>query len=62
MRDAQGGGLTDERRAFREKLRMEAAKRFAQGDENAVIAHDLRVRSGRCSAGARHGPRAGREP
>ncbi|MGW0774757.1 IS630 family transposase [Streptomyces sp. NPDC002835] len=43
MRYAQGGGLTDERRAFREKLRMEAAVRFAQGDENAVIAYDLRV-------------------
>ncbi|MFJ4811970.1 winged helix-turn-helix domain-containing protein [Streptomyces longwoodensis] len=43
MRYAQGGGLTDERRAFREKLRLEAAERFQQGDENAVIAHDLRV-------------------
>ena len=43
MRYAQGGGLTDERRFFREKLRIEAAERFAQGDENSVIAHDLRV-------------------
>ncbi|MET8565001.1 winged helix-turn-helix domain-containing protein [Streptomyces flaveolus] len=43
MRYAQGGGLTDERRAFREKLRMEAAERFVQGDGTAVIAHDLRV-------------------
>ncbi|WP_437129063.1 IS630 family transposase [Streptomyces griseoaurantiacus] len=43
MRYAQGGGLTDERRVFREKLRMDAAERFAQGDENSVIAHDLRV-------------------
>ena len=43
MRYAQGGGLTDERRAFRETLRMEAAGRFALGEENAVIAHDLRV-------------------
>jgi hypothetical protein len=43
MRYAQGGGLTDERRAFREKLRMEASERFALGDENAVIAHELRV-------------------
>lgn len=43
MRYAQGGGLTDERRVFREKLRLEAAGRFAQGDENTVIAHDLRV-------------------
>ncbi|MET7622370.1 winged helix-turn-helix domain-containing protein [Streptomyces sp. NPDC005408] len=43
MRYAQGGGLTDERRAFREQLRLEAAERFRQGDENTVIAHDLRV-------------------
>ncbi len=43
MRYAQGGGLTDERRAFREKLRMKAAERFALGDESVVIAHDLRV-------------------
>ncbi|MFI8187195.1 winged helix-turn-helix domain-containing protein [Actinacidiphila glaucinigra] len=43
MRYAQGGGLTAERRAFRERLRLEAADRFAQGDENALIAHDLRV-------------------
>jgi transposase len=43
MRYAQGGGLTDERRVFREKLRLEAAGRFSQGEENAVIAHDLRV-------------------
>lgn len=43
MRYAQGGGLTDERQAFREKLRMAAAERFVQADDNAVIAHDLRV-------------------
>ncbi|MFI9780783.1 helix-turn-helix domain-containing protein [Streptomyces sp. NPDC051956] len=43
MRYAQGGGLTDERRAFREELRMAAAERFVQADDNAVIAHDLRV-------------------
>lgn len=42
MRYVQGGGSTDERRAFREKLRLEAAERFRQGDENTVIAHDLR--------------------
>lgn len=62
MRYAQGGGLTDERRAFRAKLRMEAAERFAQGDENAVIAHDLRgsVRSVRRwrKTGSQDGPRA----
>ncbi|MFF9158563.1 winged helix-turn-helix domain-containing protein [Streptomyces sp. NPDC014846] len=43
MRYPQGGGLTDERRSFREKLRWEAAERFSQGDENTVIGHDLRV-------------------
>nr|WP_181785165.1 winged helix-turn-helix domain-containing protein [Streptomyces phytophilus] len=43
MRYAQGGGLSDERRAFREKLRLEAAERFRAGDDNAVIARDLRV-------------------
>ncbi|MEV8601137.1 winged helix-turn-helix domain-containing protein [Streptomyces griseoviridis] len=43
MRYAQGGALTGERRVFREKLRMEAAERFARGDANSVIAHDLRV-------------------
>ncbi|MEV5012387.1 helix-turn-helix domain-containing protein [Streptomyces sp. NPDC055692] len=31
------------RLVFRDKLRMEAGERFVQGDENAVIAHDLRV-------------------
>ncbi|WP_343233861.1 helix-turn-helix domain-containing protein [Streptomyces sp. E2N171] len=43
MSYAEGGGLTGERRVLRRKLRMEAAERFAQGDENSVIAHDLRV-------------------
>ncbi|MFC4592516.1 helix-turn-helix domain-containing protein [Sphaerisporangium corydalis] len=43
MRYAQGGGLTAERRAFRERLRIQAAERFAHGEENAVIARDLRV-------------------
>ncbi|WP_425508456.1 IS630 family transposase [Streptomyces roseirectus] len=43
MRYAQGGGLTAERRAFRERLRMEAADRFVRGEETAVIARDLRV-------------------
>ncbi|MFE9974132.1 winged helix-turn-helix domain-containing protein [Streptomyces hirsutus] len=62
MRYAQGGGLTDERRIFREKLRMEAAERFRHGDENTVIAHDLRisVRSvqRRRKAWSQGGPRA----
>ncbi len=41
---------------------MEAAERFAQGDENSVIAHDLRVsvRSVQCwrRAWSQNGPRA----
>jgi transposase len=43
MRYAQGGGLTAKRREFRERLRLEAAERFTRGEENAVIAKDLRV-------------------
>ena len=43
VRYAQGGGVTAERRAFREQLRMQAAERFAQGEDNVVIAHELRV-------------------
>ncbi|MEV4399996.1 winged helix-turn-helix domain-containing protein [Nonomuraea spiralis] len=43
MRYAQGGGLTAERRAFREGLRIQAAGRFVAGEDNAVIARDLRV-------------------
>ncbi len=43
VRYAQGGGLTAERRAFREQVRMRAAERFTQGVDNAVIACELRV-------------------
>ncbi|MBA4867378.1 winged helix-turn-helix domain-containing protein [Streptomyces sp. PSKA54] len=43
MRYAQGGGLTAERRAFRERIRLEAAERFAAGVKTAVIAKELRV-------------------
>lgn len=43
MRYAQGGGFTDERREFRERLRLEAAERFARGEKSSVIAKDLRV-------------------
>ncbi|MBC9719755.1 winged helix-turn-helix domain-containing protein [Streptomyces sp. TRM66268-LWL] len=43
MRYAQGGGLTDERREFREGLRLAAAERFARGDASSAIAKDLRV-------------------
>ncbi|MEU5893931.1 helix-turn-helix domain-containing protein [Streptomyces sp. NPDC047461] len=43
MRYAQGGGLTAERREFRERIRYEAGERFARGEKSAVIASDLRV-------------------
>ncbi|MFD7663925.1 winged helix-turn-helix domain-containing protein [Streptomyces sp. NPDC059788] len=43
MRYAQGGGLTAERREFRERLRRRAVERFARGETNPVIARDLRV-------------------
>ncbi|MGW5247330.1 IS630 family transposase, partial [Streptomyces sp. NPDC004129] len=37
MRYAQGGGLTAERRAFRERIRLEAAERFAAGVKTAAV-------------------------
>ncbi|WUV65851.1 helix-turn-helix domain-containing protein [Streptomyces sp. NBC_01478] len=43
MRYAQGGGLTAERRQFRERIRYEAGGRFTRGEKTAVIAKDLRV-------------------
>ncbi|MFJ9382072.1 helix-turn-helix domain-containing protein, partial [Streptomyces sp. NPDC101455] len=46
MRYADGGGLTAERRAVRERIRLEAGRRFARGDRSLDIAKDLRV-SGR---------------
>jgi hypothetical protein len=42
MRYPQGGGLTTERQAFRERIRMEAAVRFAAGASNGT-AKELRV-------------------
>ncbi|WTL69637.1 winged helix-turn-helix domain-containing protein (plasmid) [Streptosporangium sp. NBC_01495] len=43
MRYAQGGGLSSERRAFRERLRLQAAERFAQDESSTAIARDLRI-------------------
>ncbi|EHN80332.1 hypothetical protein SMCF_113 [Streptomyces coelicoflavus ZG0656] len=43
MRYPEGGGLTAERRAFRERIRLRAGARFAAGEKTAVIAKDLRV-------------------
>jgi hypothetical protein len=54
MRYAQRGGYTPAEQQRRERLRLEAAGRFARGDKISEIAHDLRVTPGRC--GARIGP------
>ncbi|MEU7488087.1 winged helix-turn-helix domain-containing protein [Streptomyces sp. NPDC042319] len=43
MRYPQGGGLTAERRAFREGLRLQAAEMFATGHDNAMVAKQMRV-------------------
>ncbi|WP_442817461.1 IS630 family transposase [Streptomyces sp. NBC_01296] len=43
MRYPEGGGLTAERRAFREGIRLQAGERFAAGEKTAVIAKELRV-------------------
>ncbi|WP_455712273.1 IS630 family transposase [Streptomyces flaveolus] len=43
MRYPQGGGLTAERQAFRERVRMEAAAMFAEGRGSTDIAKELRV-------------------
>ncbi|MFJ3762635.1 helix-turn-helix domain-containing protein [Streptomyces sp. NPDC090080] len=43
MRYSEGGGLTAERRAFRERIRLQAGERFAAGEKTALIAKDLRV-------------------
>ncbi|WP_438828273.1 IS630 family transposase [Streptomyces mirabilis] len=43
MRYPQGGGLTAERRAFREHIRMQAAELFVLEHDNAAVAKQLRV-------------------
>jgi transposase len=43
MRYPQGGGLTPERQAFREGIRLEAVERFAAGASSAGVAEELRV-------------------
>ncbi|WP_411152135.1 helix-turn-helix domain-containing protein [Streptomyces sp. A30] len=43
MRYPQGGGLTAERQAFREHIRLQAAELFAAGHANAAVAKKLRV-------------------
>jgi transposase-like protein len=46
MRYGQLGGYTPAEQERRERLRLEAAKRFAAGDSAGVIARDLRVTPG----------------
>ena len=46
MRYAQRGGYTPAEQQRRERLRMEAAGRFARGDKIGEIARDLRVTEG----------------
>ncbi|MEU7688513.1 winged helix-turn-helix domain-containing protein [Streptomyces spectabilis] len=43
MRYPQGGGLSADRRALREHIRMDAAAMFVAGQSNDVIAKQLRV-------------------
>ncbi|WP_425276218.1 IS630 family transposase [Streptomyces lavendulae] len=43
MRYPQGGGLTAERQAFRERVRMEAVAMFAVGRGSGEVAKELRV-------------------
>ena len=46
MRYAQRGGYTPAEQQRRERLRLEAAERFARGDRIGEIAHELRVTEG----------------
>ncbi|MDO0911121.1 winged helix-turn-helix domain-containing protein [Streptomyces sp. DT2A-34] len=43
MRYAQGGGLTPREQEKRERLRLDAAERFARGEKAEAIARELRV-------------------
>ncbi|MFJ2095507.1 helix-turn-helix domain-containing protein [Streptomyces sp. NPDC087901] len=43
MRYSEGGGLTAERRAFREEIRLQVGQRFTAGEKTSLIAKDLRV-------------------
>lgn len=43
VRFAQGGGLTDDERAARERVRLQAVERFERGQKNREISIALRV-------------------
>ncbi|MER5214772.1 winged helix-turn-helix domain-containing protein [Streptomyces sp. NPDC002838] len=42
MRYAHGGGLTPKEQEKRERVRLEAAERFARGEKTEVVAGELR--------------------
>ncbi len=46
MRYAQRGGYTPAEQQRRERLRLQAAERFARGDTTSQVARDLRVTEG----------------
>ena len=46
MRYAQRGGYTPAEQQRRERLRLQAAERFARGDPTSQVARDLRVTEG----------------
>ncbi|MER6434616.1 hypothetical protein ABT272_44880 [Streptomyces sp900105245] len=43
MQYPQGGGLTPEWQAFRERIRLDAAKQFVAASSNAEVAQDLLI-------------------
>nr|WP_307519912.1 helix-turn-helix domain-containing protein [Streptomyces umbrinus] len=45
MRYAHGGGLTPKQQEKRERVRLEAAERFARGEKSEAVARELRVTS-----------------
>ncbi|MFD9286504.1 helix-turn-helix domain-containing protein [Streptomyces mirabilis] len=45
MRYAHGGGLTPKQQEKRERVRPEAAERFARGERTEAVARELRVTS-----------------
>ncbi|MER6695467.1 helix-turn-helix domain-containing protein [Streptomyces minutiscleroticus] len=45
MRYAHGGGLTPNEQEKRERVRLEAAGRFARGERTEAVARELRVTS-----------------
>ncbi len=61
MRYLQGGGLTAERQAFRERIRMQAAEMFADRECDAEIAKRLRVSVGSMQRWRRPWQDAGRQ-